>query len=318
MSLNALAWAFDQPLKAREKTVLLALANCHNAATGQCNPSIDYLARMAGVNRRTVIRAVTVLVEAGLIKVRKHVVRGRKLANQYQLLLDGSASQTGQRCPTDTTNNDSQSRPIEPGTLETGKETAPPNGDGAAAPKSRDESLRNSIFDRGINLLVAAGKSQATASAIIGRFRKLVTDQVLAEILEEAATRSAPLSDPVAWIMAAINRRNTVRDHAISSNLHLFQKIELWRSIVRINGVGQEVLAQYEAEALKRKLRFDDSMRGTTELSSFPDELKNQVEAFQRAKLRRAVTDIRLLGNKLRAAGIDPDSIGDPIKRASQ
>jgi len=70
VSLNASAWAWDQPVKpASAKLVLLCLADCHNAETGRCHPSHEHIARQTGLNEKTVPGALKALAELGLITI---------------------------------------------------------------------------------------------------------------------------------------------------------------------------------------------------------------------------------------------------------
>lgn len=71
MSASATFWAWNQVVKSSQKLVLLALANCHNDSTGQCNPSIKYISDQTGLNRKTVLSSLSALEEMGLIIPRK-------------------------------------------------------------------------------------------------------------------------------------------------------------------------------------------------------------------------------------------------------
>lgn len=71
MSLEAISWAFAQPLPPTQKLVLLSLADHHNAKTGQCNPSIARIADRTGLGRRTIVRALAGLGDADLVQKEK-------------------------------------------------------------------------------------------------------------------------------------------------------------------------------------------------------------------------------------------------------
>lgn len=61
---------------------MLCLADCHNAGNGQCNPGVDYIAKATGLNRKTVMAALSNLGEIGAIQTSKSFGRG----SQYTLL----------------------------------------------------------------------------------------------------------------------------------------------------------------------------------------------------------------------------------------
>ena len=67
MSAAATFWAWNQDVKSSHKLTLLALANCHNEKSGRCNPSIATLAKMTGLNRKTILRSVAELKVLGLV-----------------------------------------------------------------------------------------------------------------------------------------------------------------------------------------------------------------------------------------------------------
>lgn len=72
MSFDQMAkvWAMDiKP--ATNKLVLLALADAANAETGLCCPSVKYIARRTGLDRKCVMRAVARLEKDGLILVKR-------------------------------------------------------------------------------------------------------------------------------------------------------------------------------------------------------------------------------------------------------
>lgn len=89
MCFRAIDWAIRQPLKdAKEKLLLVVLANYANGKTGKCYPSRDTLMTMACIaNKATLTAKLTALVEKGLIEI----VHGVGKNNQYQLSVDFGA-----------------------------------------------------------------------------------------------------------------------------------------------------------------------------------------------------------------------------------
>ncbi len=65
--------------------VYVALSRLAGAA-GRCEASLDEIATVAGVDRRTVMRVMDRLVETGLVQVRRR--KGRWIPNLYVLRSD--------------------------------------------------------------------------------------------------------------------------------------------------------------------------------------------------------------------------------------
>lgn len=84
-----MAWAVKQRLVARDKLVLLMLANYASNERGDCYPSIDLLCEECGMTRNTIRTALASLEEAGLIEVRQRSVEGVNLSNVYRVRIDG-------------------------------------------------------------------------------------------------------------------------------------------------------------------------------------------------------------------------------------
>ncbi|WP_444893613.1 helix-turn-helix domain-containing protein [Microbulbifer sp. TRSA001] len=84
MSFEAAAWAIKRRTRTpTAKLVLIALADCHNGDTGQCDPGNTYLADVAQCTKRSVINAIEELEALGYICTEKS--NGRK--TNYDLLL---------------------------------------------------------------------------------------------------------------------------------------------------------------------------------------------------------------------------------------
>jgi hypothetical protein len=93
MSVKALTWAFDQPISATEKVVLLALADYANES-GVCWPSIALLVKRAHVGERTVQRSLQFLEDKGFItRERRLRENGSDTSNLYRLMFDRSCQE---------------------------------------------------------------------------------------------------------------------------------------------------------------------------------------------------------------------------------
>ena len=81
----------QQGLKPATKIVLYWLADHHNGETGKCFPSINHLASVCEMSRRSVEGHLTVLEQLGLIKrFNQFRDRGGKTSNSYVLELIGT------------------------------------------------------------------------------------------------------------------------------------------------------------------------------------------------------------------------------------
>ena len=67
MSAEATFWAWSQDVKSTLKLTLLALANCHNENTDRCDPSIIYISKTTGLDKKTVQKNLVDLENSGLI-----------------------------------------------------------------------------------------------------------------------------------------------------------------------------------------------------------------------------------------------------------
>lgn len=103
MSVKALTWAFDQPISATDKVVLLALAD-HANDRGECWPSVSLLMQRAYVGERTVQRALQSLEDGGfIVRERRQRENGSDTSNLYRLIFTKvshgvSAGVSGDQC----------------------------------------------------------------------------------------------------------------------------------------------------------------------------------------------------------------------------
>jgi hypothetical protein len=92
MSHKATHWAWTvKDISSSEKLILLALADRHNADTGDCFPSLDRIAEDTCTSRDTARRATQSLEQKGLIsRVLVADVHGRTLGYKYHLHMGDS------------------------------------------------------------------------------------------------------------------------------------------------------------------------------------------------------------------------------------
>jgi hypothetical protein len=85
------ALAMEQDLAPAPKIVLYWIANHHNGETGLCFPSINRLAKVCRMSRRSVEKHIADLAGLGLIQVTQRFrAEGGKTSNSYQLFLKSS------------------------------------------------------------------------------------------------------------------------------------------------------------------------------------------------------------------------------------
>jgi Helix-turn-helix domain len=95
MSIQAVAWALDQDIRdPLAKLILISLANHADHTTGFCYPPMKLIAKEASCDRRTVIRKLPLLTDAGYIRIVPDREGKQRLAHYYQLLLPGCDPQS--------------------------------------------------------------------------------------------------------------------------------------------------------------------------------------------------------------------------------
>src|SRR6185312_10127715 len=93
MSVKASTWAWQIPIKAGLKIVLLALAD-HSDDSGIAWPGLKGLAKKCSLSRRSLIGAINELIKQGyLTKVNQFDENGRQQSNVYTLTMEGGRVQ---------------------------------------------------------------------------------------------------------------------------------------------------------------------------------------------------------------------------------
>jgi hypothetical protein len=100
MSIEALNWAWEQPVrKATNKLFLLALAD-HANSDGECWPSMKRIAERSDISPRHVSRAINELVDLGLVeKANRRRHGGQYRGWDYRLLVQRTPASSGHRGP---------------------------------------------------------------------------------------------------------------------------------------------------------------------------------------------------------------------------
>ena len=100
MSLEAMNWAWEQPVaKSTNKLVLLALAD-HANSDGECWPSMKRIAERSDISPRHVSRAINELVDLGLVeKASRRRHGGQYRGWDYRVLVHRTPASTGPARP---------------------------------------------------------------------------------------------------------------------------------------------------------------------------------------------------------------------------
>lgn len=100
MSIEALNWAWEQPVaKAATKLVLLSLAD-HANSDGECWPSMKRIAERSDISPRHVSRAIEELVELGLIeKANRRRHGGQYRGWDYRIIVQRTPASSGHGLP---------------------------------------------------------------------------------------------------------------------------------------------------------------------------------------------------------------------------
>lgn len=102
LKMTTLAWKTDIPHN--EKYVLLALAECHNDRTNQCNPGTGSIMKMTGLSKRQILRLIKALETRNLITTKR---ASRTSKNEYIFRLPEVTPTTPRRGDThDTSRGD--------------------------------------------------------------------------------------------------------------------------------------------------------------------------------------------------------------------
>lgn len=132
MSVRAFNWAKDvletTRLTSSQRLVLLGLCQHHHHQTGACFPSIEALARYAGLSPRRARTALRDLEDVGLISTVNRVVKGGQQSNLYHLF-----------------SNEAGGRQRPPGNAKAGGRGGPAGQDqtgGTLASANREDSIR--------------------------------------------------------------------------------------------------------------------------------------------------------------------------------
>lgn len=167
MSVEAMAWAFAQPLPPCPKSVLVALANRADE-DGQCWPGIEDLEQRTGWNRRSIQRAVKDLQARGLLVASfRFKPLGGQNSNLYRLAC--SPDFTPARPQGDTPSPGRVTQGRGEGDTQSPRGVTPCHGEGdTQSPKSSSEQSVEQSTEHDVGLTPDAVRLWSMAEELIG------------------------------------------------------------------------------------------------------------------------------------------------------
>lgn len=231
MSIDALSWAFKQDVRpATRKFVLVALCD-YAGEEWSAFPSIKKLCEKTCLDRKTVVQALSKLVETGYLTDTGERKGSTQQVKVYQIRVPKTEpfeeSEKSTDFPGKSTvfpHKESRKRDTEPlgnrqGTLSCSVPTgtgadAPPTDlfGGKPPPKEPDtltEDARSQMWRMGVSLLTNQGLAESTARGLIGKWAKQ-GEKKLAGVIGECAVK--PPADARAYINAAMQNAYNLYD----------------------------------------------------------------------------------------------------------
>ena len=238
MSFQSMAWATSQKLEhATDKYLLIMLANYANA-DGECYPSVERISEDTAMDRKTVMKCLSNLIELGLV-----VDTGKRVGsrgNTKVIRLNANYS-TSTVFPKDTSQNWYSNLSGNQDTTPTELEDDPLISI-FATPEEPPEDNPKAFWDQAVGMLQALHVSPKTINPFIGRCLKMV-DQDQERVLDaiQAAVDAEP-HDAVPYIVAVLGgkkERKTAR----------FEKTAKQKEI-------EDAFAKLEAASERRKAQW--------------------------------------------------------------
>ncbi|MFC0204713.1 hypothetical protein [Novosphingobium soli] len=127
------------------------------------------------------------------------------------------------------------------------KDIPSPNGDGRGEPAPLADDMAASIFRTGLLILCEAGHEEAAARRVIGKWRKNYSTGSVLGVLASCRRQAAPPSDPIEWIVRALENEKQRAAGQVSLN----QGPAPERKSVR--ELGMEMAARKRSERLARE-----------------------------------------------------------------
>ena len=238
MSFQSMAWATSQKLEhATDKYLLIMLANYANA-DGECYPSVERISEDTAMDRKTVMKCLSNLIELGLVVDTGKRVGSRGNTKVIRLNANYSTSTVFTK---DTSQNWYSNLSGNQDTTPTELEDDPLISI-FATPEEPPENNPKAFWDQAVGMLQALHVSPKTINPFIGRCLKMA-DQDQERVLDaiQAAVDAEP-HDAVPYIVAILGgkkERKTAR----------FEKTAKQKEI-------EDAFAKLEAASERRKAQW--------------------------------------------------------------
>ena len=193
MSVRAMSWVWQQPIKGTAKLVLLALAD-HANDDGKCWPGIETVAKKCGVSRITVINNISKLKNSGFVNSeRRYTEEGKRTSNVYTLCLSTDNLHTHSLCKESLRkDNVGLSKGGLPKSLD---KRQLKEGD-----KSPPDNPKNLIWLEGLKL-------QDVTRSFLGKLCKEYSEDALVKAILETKERCP--ADPKSYIIGVLKNKNS-------------------------------------------------------------------------------------------------------------
>jgi len=199
MSFQSMAWATSQKLEhATDKYLLIMLANYANA-DGECYPSVERISEDTAMDRKTVMKCLSNLIELGLV-----IDTGKRVGsrgNTKVIRLNANYS-TSTVFPTDTSQNWYSN-------LSENQDTTPTELEDPLisifdVPEEPPVDNSKAFWDQAVGMLTSLGVAKATVNSFIGRCLKMAgQDQEKVMDAIQAAVDQGP-TDAIPYIVAIL------------------------------------------------------------------------------------------------------------------
>ena len=251
--------------------VLLALANCHNEATGRCNPSVNYIHEKTALNRKTVMAALKELEEKKLISTDK--CSGN--STRYALSMSestGTKNGTGIEGESGTKSGTADAVESKDSSTKNGTATRPKNGTGTKNSTGTKNGTRTSTKNG----------TQPVPKTVPKSKKKLKENlKVLFDPLKMVFPDGMNLDAWVEWVDYRKTKRKPISEIAAKKQINFLIKFD-WESQAQI--IDQSIQNDYQGLFPPKGGNYAKNQSGQPAETNRRPSLVERVEANCRAR----------------------------------